>query len=65
MATASTKARPAKKVQKKNIYAGICHIKSTFNNTIVTMTDVNGAALSWASAGSRGDTTCMAADRTE
>jgi small subunit ribosomal protein S11 len=54
MATATTKTRPTKKVQKKNIYAGICHIKSTFNNTIVTMTDVNGAALSWASAGSRG-----------
>jgi small subunit ribosomal protein S11 len=54
MANANTKGRPAKKVQKKNVYAGICHIKSTFNNTIVTMTDVNGAALSWASAGSRG-----------
>lgn len=54
MATASSKARSAKKVQKKNVYAGICHIKSTFNNTIVTMTDVNGATLSWASAGSRG-----------
>src|SRR6186997_1556515 len=56
MATPSTtaKARPTKKVAKKNIYAGICHIKSTFNNTIVTITDVNGAVISWASAGSRG-----------
>ncbi len=54
MATQQTKTRPTKKVQKKNIYAGICHIKSTFNNTIVTITDVNGAVISWASAGSRG-----------
>ena len=52
--TTGTKGRPAKKVVKKNIYAGIAHIKSTFNNTIVTITDVNGAVISWASAGSRG-----------
>ena len=53
-ATATTKGRPAKKVVKKNIYTGIVHIQSTFNNTIVTITDVNGAVISWASAGSRG-----------
>src|SRR5262245_60246202 len=52
--TATTKGRPAKKVVKKNIYAGIAHIKSTFNNTIVTITDVNGAVISWPSAGPRG-----------
>ena len=52
--TATTKGRPAKKVVKKNIYTGIVHIQSTFNNTIVTITDVNGAVISWASAGSRG-----------
>jgi small subunit ribosomal protein S11 len=51
---ATPKARPAKKAAKKNIYSGIAHIKSTFNNTIVTITDVNGATISWASAGSRG-----------
>ena len=51
---ATPKARPAKKAVKKNIYSGIAHIKSTFNNTIVTITDVNGATISWASAGSRG-----------
>ena len=45
---------PKKKVVRKNVYAGIVHIKSTFNNTIVTITDLNGAAISWASAGSRG-----------
>ena len=50
----STKGRPAKKVVKKNIHTGIVHIQSTFNNTIVSITDVNGAVISWASAGSRG-----------
>jgi small subunit ribosomal protein S11 len=50
---ASVKKR-SKKVVKKNIPAGIAHIKSTFNNTIVTITDVKGNAISWASAGARG-----------
>ena len=50
----ATKGRPAKKPVKKNIYTGIVHIQSTFNNTIVTITDINGAVISWASAGSRG-----------
>ena len=48
------KKRPGKKVQKKNIAAGIAHIQSTFNNTIVTITDLGGDVISWASAGSRG-----------
>ena len=39
---------------RKNIERGAAHIRSTFNNTIVTMTDVNGNALSWASAGGLG-----------
>ena len=52
--TAPTKGGPKKKVVRKNIYAGIVHIQSTFNNTIVTITDLTGATLSWASAGSRG-----------
>ena len=39
---------------KKNIEKGAAHIRSTFNNTIVTITDVNGNALSWASAGGLG-----------
>jgi small subunit ribosomal protein S11 len=51
---AQAKKRAAKKVVRKNIGAGIAHIKSTFNNTIVTITDVNGNSVSWASAGSRG-----------
>ncbi len=51
---AATKKRSTKKVVRKNIGAGIAHIKSTFNNTIVTITDVNGNTISWASAGARG-----------
>jgi small subunit ribosomal protein S11 len=51
---AVAKKRTTKKVVRKNIGAGIAHIKSTFNNTIITITDVNGSTVSWASAGSRG-----------
>lgn len=43
-----------KRREKKNIEHGIAHIKSTFNNTIVTITDKNGNAISWASAGTVG-----------
>jgi len=39
---------------KKNIETGIAHIRSTFNNTIVTITDKQGNAVSWSSAGSLG-----------
>ena len=49
----AAKAKQAKKKVKKNIGTGIAHIQSTFNNTIVTITDVNGNAISWSSAGSR------------
>ena len=44
----------SKRKEKKHIEAGAAHIRSTFNNTIVTLTDVNGNALSWASAGGLG-----------
>ena len=51
-------ARPTKKTVtrkvKRNIPKGVAHIQATFNNTIVTMTDINGEAISWASAGSCG-----------
>jgi len=43
-----------KKRERKNIENGIAHIKSTFNNTIVTITDTKGNTLSWASAGGVG-----------
>ncbi|MCJ2542735.1 30S ribosomal protein S11 [Thermostichus vulcanus] len=39
---------------KKNIPSGVAYIQSTFNNTIVTITDPNGDVVSWASAGSTG-----------
>ncbi len=40
--------------ERKNIERGVAHIQSTFNNTIVTITDVNGNAVSWASSGELG-----------
>ncbi|QZY54601.1 30S ribosomal protein S11 [Crassaminicella profunda] len=43
-----------KKRERKNIERGQAHIQSTFNNTIVTLTDLQGNALSWASAGGLG-----------
>ena len=46
--------RPPKKKIKKNVATGIAHIQSTFNNTVVTITDVNGNTVAWSSAGSRG-----------
>ena len=46
--------RTQKKAAKKNIPTGIAHIKSTFNNTVVTISDVTGNTISWASSGSRG-----------
>ena len=46
--------RKAKKKTKKNIQTGIVFIQSTFNNTIITITDVSGNVLSWSSAGARG-----------
>ncbi|HOO89295.1 MAG TPA: 30S ribosomal protein S11 [Syntrophales bacterium] len=51
-------ARPTrknvKKKEKKNISDGIAHIQSTFNNTIVTITDLSGNVISWASGGGQG-----------
>ncbi|GAB6888567.1 30S ribosomal protein S11 [Desulfothermus okinawensis JCM 13304] len=46
--------RGGKRKEKKNIPTGYAHIKSTFNNTIVTFTDQKGNVVSWASAGSCG-----------
>ncbi|HAK75046.1 MAG TPA: 30S ribosomal protein S11 [Sporomusaceae bacterium] len=43
-----------KRKERKNIEFGVAHIRSTFNNTIITITDVKGNALSWASAGGLG-----------
>lgn len=56
MAKAVTKkaAVRTRRRERKNIERGAAHIQSTFNNTIVTITDTNGNALSWASAGGLG-----------
>jgi len=40
--------------ERKNIERGAAHIRSSFNNTIITITDVNGNAISWASSGGQG-----------
>ncbi len=48
---ANTRQKPK---EKKNIVQGIVHVKSTFNNTLVSITDSRGDLISWASAGSVG-----------
>ena len=50
---ANPKKQTKRKV-KKNIQTGVAHISSTFNNTIVTITDVSGNVISWSSAGACG-----------
>ena len=53
MARQPTKKTGSKK-QKRNVPSGMAYIQSTFNNSIVTITDQNGDVISWASAGSSG-----------
>ena len=58
-AAATTKAAPKGKVklrkkEKKNVAVGQAHIKSTFNNTIISITDPTGAVISWSSSGQVG-----------
>lgn len=48
-----SKVKTKKKV-KKNVQSGIAYVQSTFNNTIVTITDVSGNVISWSSSGVRG-----------
>lgn len=52
--TAGVKRTTRKRRERKNIERGQAHIRSTFNNTIVTLTDTAGNALSWASSGGLG-----------
>ena len=54
MAQAKSAARKPRRKEKKNIAVGQAHIKSTFNNTIVSITDPSGAVISWASSGGVG-----------
>ena len=54
MATKNVTKRVTRRRDRKNIEKGMAHIHSSFNNTIVTITDVQGNAISWASAGELG-----------
>ena len=53
-AQAAKKGATRKRRERKNIEKGAAHIRASFNNTIVTITDLNGNALSWASSGGLG-----------
>ena len=55
MAAPSEKKAPrARKKEKKNVVVGVAHVAATFNNTIITITDGAGNAISWSSAGMMG-----------
>ena len=54
MAKAKPGGRRPRKRDRKNITTGVVHIKSSFNNTIVTVTDTQGNVISWASSGAVG-----------
>src|SRR5277367_4368581 len=51
---AGAKAPRARKKEKKNVVVGVAHVAATFNNTIITITDAQGNAISWSSAGMMG-----------
>jgi small subunit ribosomal protein S11 len=54
MAKRKTTTQRVKRRARKNVESGVAHIRSTFNNTIVTITDVSGNVISWSSAGACG-----------
>ena len=54
MAAPKSAVRKPRKKDKKNVAVGQAHIKSTFNNTIVSITDPTGAVIAWSSAGQVG-----------
>lgn len=54
MAKAQAGGRRPRKRERKNVTAGVVHIKSSFNNTIVSITDMEGNVISWASSGGVG-----------
>jgi len=54
MAKQAKKRTQGKKKEKKNIHNGLAHIQSTFNNTIITISDLDGNVISWSSSGSQG-----------
>ncbi len=56
MSKSKSELKNIKKRAKKNIVVGIVHIQATFNNTIITITDLRGNTISWSSAGVHGFT---------
>ena len=54
MAAPKSAARKPRRKEKKNVAVGQAHIKSTFNNTIVSITDVSGNVVAWSSSGTCG-----------
>ncbi len=54
MAKQTVRGRRPRKRERKNVTHGVAHIKSSFNNTVVTITDLKGNVISWASAGNVG-----------
>lgn len=51
---AKATAQRTKRRERKNIVSGIAHVNATFNNTIITIADAQGNAISWSSAGAQG-----------
>jgi small subunit ribosomal protein S11 len=51
---ANPRAKKGKRRERKNVSEGVAHIQSTFNNTIVSITDLGGNVIAWASSGSAG-----------
>ena len=51
---ANPRAKKGKRRERKNVSEGVAHIQSTFNNTIVSITDLSGNVIAWASSGSSG-----------
>ena len=54
MAKSTVATTRTRRREKKNISSGVAHVNATFNNTLVTITDAQGYAISWSSAGSQG-----------
>ena len=50
----ATPRKKGKKKTRRNVPVGVAHIKATFNNTIITITDLDGNALAWCSSGAKG-----------
>jgi small subunit ribosomal protein S11 len=54
VAKTTTPSASARKKVRRNVTAGVVHIKATFNNTVITITDTKGETICWASAGTSG-----------